>query len=95
MTTLLVDNYDSYTYNVFHLLAAVSGEEPIVIQNDAVSWSALSRWDFDAIVISPVPAVRSAGTTSASARTSCAGARFRSSACASAIRAWASCWRGR
>ena len=55
MTTLLVDNYDSYTYNVFHILAAVSGEEPIVIQNDAVSWSALSRWDFDAIVISPGP----------------------------------------
>jgi para-aminobenzoate synthetase len=55
MTTLLVDNYDSYTYNVFHILAAVSGEEPIVIQNDAVSWNALSRWDFDAIVISPGP----------------------------------------
>lgn len=55
MTTLLIDNYDSYTYNVFHILAAVSGEEPIVIQNDAVSWGALSRWDFDAIVISPGP----------------------------------------
>jgi para-aminobenzoate synthetase len=55
MTTLLVDNYDSYTYNVFQLLAEVSGEEPIVIQNDTVSWGALSRWDFDAIVISPGP----------------------------------------
>ncbi len=55
MSTLLVDNYDSYTYNVFQLLAAVSGEEPIVIQNDTVSWGALSRWDFDAIVISPGP----------------------------------------
>jgi para-aminobenzoate synthetase len=55
VSTLLVDNYDSYTYNVFHILAAVSGEEPIVIQNDAVSWGALSRWDFDAIVISPGP----------------------------------------
>jgi para-aminobenzoate synthetase len=55
VSTLLVDNYDSYTYNVFQLLAAVSGEEPIVIQNDAVSWGALSRWDFDAIVISPGP----------------------------------------
>jgi para-aminobenzoate synthetase len=55
VTTLLIDNYDSYTYNVFHLLAAVSGEEPIVIRNDAVSWPALSRWDFDAIVISPGP----------------------------------------
>jgi para-aminobenzoate synthetase len=55
MTTLLVDNYDSYTYNVFHLLAAVSGEEPIVVHNDMVSWRALSRWDFDAIVLSPGP----------------------------------------
>jgi para-aminobenzoate synthetase len=55
MSTLLVDNYDSYTYNVFHLLAAVSGEEPIVVHNDMVSWKALSRWDFDAIVLSPGP----------------------------------------
>jgi para-aminobenzoate synthetase len=55
VTTLLIDNYDSYTYNVFHLLAAVSGEEPIVIRNDVVSWRALSRWDFDAIVLSPGP----------------------------------------
>ncbi|MHB8532149.1 MAG: aminodeoxychorismate synthase component I [Solirubrobacteraceae bacterium] len=55
MSTLLIDNYDSYTYNVFHLLAAVSGEEPIVIRNDVVSWRALARWDFDAIVLSPGP----------------------------------------
>jgi para-aminobenzoate synthetase len=55
MSTLLIDNYDSYTYNVFHLLAAACGEEPIVIQNDLVSWRALSRWDFDAIVLSPGP----------------------------------------
>ncbi|HWD11619.1 MAG TPA: aminodeoxychorismate synthase component I [Solirubrobacteraceae bacterium] len=55
MSTLLIDNYDSYTYNVFHLLAAVSGEEPIVVRNDVVSWAALSRWDFDAIVLSPGP----------------------------------------
>ncbi|HYM46329.1 MAG TPA: aminodeoxychorismate synthase component I [Solirubrobacteraceae bacterium] len=55
MSTLLIDNYDSYTYNVFHLLAAVSGEEPIVIHNDMVSWRALLRWDFDAIVLSPGP----------------------------------------
>ncbi|HEY5194661.1 MAG TPA: aminodeoxychorismate synthase component I [Solirubrobacteraceae bacterium] len=55
MSTLLVDNYDSYTYNVFHMLAAACGEEPIVIHNDMVSWKALSRWDFDAIVLSPGP----------------------------------------
>jgi para-aminobenzoate synthetase len=55
MSTLLVDNYDSYTYNVFHLLAAASGEEPDVVHNDMISWKALSRWKFDAIVLSPGP----------------------------------------
>ena len=55
MSTLLIDNYDSYTYNVFHLLAEVSGEEPIVVHNDMVSWRVLSRSDFDAIVLSPGP----------------------------------------
>jgi para-aminobenzoate synthetase len=53
--TLLVDNHDSYTYNVFHLLAAASGEEPLVVNNDAVSWRVLTRMDFDAIVLSPGP----------------------------------------
>jgi para-aminobenzoate synthetase len=55
VSTLLVDNYDSYTYNVFQLLADVTGEEPIVVHNDTVSWRALSRWPFDAIVLSPGP----------------------------------------
>jgi len=53
--TLLVDNHDSYTYNVFHLLAAASGEEPMVVNNDAVSWRVLTRMDFEAIVLSPGP----------------------------------------
>jgi para-aminobenzoate synthetase len=55
MRTLLVDNHDSYTFNVFHLLAAASGVEPVVVNNDAVSWRVLSRSDFDAIVLSPGP----------------------------------------
>ena len=55
MRTLLVDNHDSYTYNVFHLLAAASGEEPTVVNNDAVSWRVLSRAKFDAFVLSPGP----------------------------------------
>ncbi|HTR74051.1 MAG TPA: aminodeoxychorismate synthase component I [Solirubrobacterales bacterium] len=55
MRTLLVDNHDSYTYNVFHLLAAASGEEPLVVNNDAVSWRVLSRSRFDAFVLSPGP----------------------------------------
>ncbi len=55
MRTLLVDNHDSYTYNVFHLLATACGEEPVVVNNDAVSWRVLSRSDFDAFVLSPGP----------------------------------------
>jgi para-aminobenzoate synthetase len=55
VSTLLVDNYDSYTYNVFHLLAAVSGEEPLVVHNDEITWKALSGQNFDAIVLSPGP----------------------------------------
>jgi para-aminobenzoate synthetase len=56
VSTLLIDNYDSYTYNVFHLLAAVCGEEPKVVHNDMVSWKALSaRGEIDAIVLSPGP----------------------------------------
>ena len=30
MRTLLIDNYDSYTYNLFQLIAEVNGEEPMV-----------------------------------------------------------------
>ncbi len=55
MRTLLVDNHDSYSYNVFHLLAAACGTEPVVVNNDAVSWRVLSRESFDAIVLSPGP----------------------------------------
>ena len=29
MKTLLIDNYDSFTYNLFQLLAEVNGDEPI------------------------------------------------------------------
>jgi para-aminobenzoate synthetase len=53
--TLLVDNHDSYSFNVFHLLAEASGSEPMVVNNDAVSWRVLTRMDFDAIVLSPGP----------------------------------------
>lgn len=32
---LLVDNYDSYTFNIFHLLATeMHGNQPVVVQND-------------------------------------------------------------
>ncbi len=41
MKTLLIDNYDSFTYNLFQLLAEVNGEEPVVVRNDEASWDEL------------------------------------------------------
>jgi para-aminobenzoate synthetase len=55
MQTLLIDNHDSFTYNLFQLLAEVTGAEPIVVRNDEASWSELERLDFDNVVISPGP----------------------------------------
>ncbi len=55
MRTLLIDNHDSFTYNLFHLLAAVNGEEPLVVRNDAAGWEELAALDVDNIVLSPGP----------------------------------------
>ncbi len=55
MTTLLIDNYDSYTYIIAQYLWEVNGERPIVIKNDAMSVQTLSALSFDNIVISPGP----------------------------------------
>ncbi|GAB3988194.1 hypothetical protein GCM10029978_109940 [Actinoallomurus acanthiterrae] len=54
MRTLLIDNFDSFTYNLFHLLAEVNGRPPVVVHND-VDWSTLDSSDFDNVVISPGP----------------------------------------
>jgi len=54
--TLLIDNYDSFTYNLFQLLSEANGEEPVVVRNDAMTWDELlANRDFDNIVISPGP----------------------------------------
>ncbi|WKN18646.1 aminodeoxychorismate synthase component I [Streptomyces sp. JUS-F4] len=54
MRTLLIDNYDSFTYNLFQIIGEVTGRPPVVIQNDD-EWSRISVGDFDGIVISPGP----------------------------------------
>jgi para-aminobenzoate synthetase len=53
--TLLIDNYDSFTYNLFQLLAEANGDEPIVVHNDEASWAELEQLPYDNIVISPGP----------------------------------------
>ncbi|MEU5051678.1 aminodeoxychorismate synthase component I [Streptomyces sp. NPDC021096] len=55
MRTLLVDNYDSFTYNLFHYLAEVNGEEPEVIRNDDPAWKPELLDTFDNVVLSPGP----------------------------------------
>jgi para-aminobenzoate synthetase len=55
MLTLLIDNYDSFTYNLFQALAEVNGREPLVVRNDEADWDELERLEFDNVVISPGP----------------------------------------
>jgi para-aminobenzoate synthetase len=55
LRTLLIDNYDSYTFNLFHLLGEVNGREPVVVRNDELPWEELAALGADNVVISPGP----------------------------------------
>jgi para-aminobenzoate synthetase len=55
MRTLLLDNYDSYTFNLYQLIADVSGREPVVMVNDDPELPGLRLEYFDNIVVSPGP----------------------------------------
>lgn len=54
---LLIDNYDSYTYNLAHLIADVAGHEPLVVSaGEAEELPARIRaGEFSHVVISPGP----------------------------------------
>ncbi|GAB4493234.1 MAG: aminodeoxychorismate/anthranilate synthase component II [Saprospiraceae bacterium] len=54
MKILLLDNYDSFTYNLYDYLLQ-TGVECQVLRNDALPLSAFEQPDFDAIVFSPGP----------------------------------------
>jgi anthranilate synthase/aminodeoxychorismate synthase-like glutamine amidotransferase len=51
---LLIDNYDSFAYNIAHALGAL-GRELTVKRNDALAVEAVADWPVEAIVISPGP----------------------------------------
>ena len=50
---VVVDHYDSYTWNLVHLVAAVTGELPVVVEHDQVSVQDLDG--FTHVVLSPGP----------------------------------------
>ena len=58
----IIDNYDSFTYNLVHYLEEITNEEVSVFFNDHVTIDELEK--FDALVISPGPGIPSeAGMT--------------------------------
>ena len=54
MTTVLIDNYDSFTYNLYQCLAEM-GAEVKVFRNDQVTMGELRALNPDHVVISPGP----------------------------------------
>jgi anthranilate synthase/aminodeoxychorismate synthase-like glutamine amidotransferase len=51
---LLIDNYDSFTYNLFQYLAEL-GEKVNVVRNDKITIAEIERMGPEGIVISPGP----------------------------------------
>ena len=52
---LLIDNYDSFTYNLYHYLILAGANEVIVRRNDKISIEEIKKLNLQAIVISPGP----------------------------------------
>jgi anthranilate synthase/aminodeoxychorismate synthase-like glutamine amidotransferase len=52
---LLIDNYDSFTYNLYHYLVQAYQGEVIVKRNDKISLEEIEKLNLSAIVISPGP----------------------------------------
>ena len=50
---VVVDHYDSYTWNLVHLVAAVTGELPAVVEHDRVEPDDLTAYSH--VVLSPGP----------------------------------------
>ena len=51
---LLIDNYDSFSYNLYQLIGSVNPDVQVV-RNDAVSLEEIEKMAPEAIVLSPGP----------------------------------------
>lgn len=54
MKTLIIDNYDSFTYNLYQYIAELGGN-PIVVKNDEISIRQIKEMNPSHIIISPGP----------------------------------------
>ena len=54
MKILLIDNYDSFTYNLYHYISKIKNNVE-VIRNDKIDGKTILRKKYDKIVISPGP----------------------------------------
>ena len=54
MRLLMVDNYDSFTYNLVHLFEEL-GAEVVTVRNDAITVDEARRGEYDRLVVSPGP----------------------------------------
>jgi anthranilate synthase component 2 len=57
MRILLLDNYDSFTFNLYQLVGEVSGVMPDVIRNDKIMLEEIEK--YDKIILSPGPGIPS------------------------------------
>lgn len=55
MKILLVDNYDSFTYNLVQMLEEIIDQKVIIVKNDQLHQ--LDFTEFDAIILSPGPGI--------------------------------------
>src|SRR5688572_14446366 len=55
MKILVLDNYDSFTYNLVQMVKAITGNQVDVYRNDKISIDSIE--DYDKIILSPGPGI--------------------------------------
>jgi anthranilate synthase component 2 len=55
MKILILDNYDSFTYNLVHMVEKITGNFPAVFRNDEISIEEVQQYDL--IMLSPGPGI--------------------------------------
>jgi len=55
MNILILDNYDSFTYNLVHMVEEITGKLPDVYRNDEIEVEEIQR--YDVIILSPGPGI--------------------------------------